>query len=127
MYEYFIDYSANVGGNAWEVPDIMENTLFGQRLEKMPFVRSLAAERDALRTQVTELREQLARVTKEYNREVAKVSAERDRFKTVFAPGHYQSPVPNLSELLLQDKRLFETVSETIPGVDLNVPGQEQH
>jgi Methyltransferase domain len=58
--------------------------------------------------------------------ELSRVTAQRDRFQTAFAPGHFYSPVPDLRELQLRDPGVFDRFPESIPGVDLNSPGQQE-
>src|SRR5262245_59473487 len=58
--------------------------------------------------------------------ELSRVTAQRDRFQTAFAPGHFYSPVPDLRELQLRDPGLFDRFPEKIPGVDLNSTGQQE-
>ena len=44
-------------------------------------------------------------------------------FLSLYPPGHFYSPVPDLAEIEAQAGRLFHPVRE-LPGVELNVPGQ---
>src|SRR5262245_1229846 len=58
--------------------------------------------------------------------ELSRITAQRDRFQTAFAPGHFYSPVPDLRELEARAPGLFDRFPETIPGVDLNPPAQQE-
>ena len=63
---------------------------------------TLAVERDRLHSTVEELRSTLA-------------SYERG-----WPPGHFYSPIPNLSEIASDEERLFGSPPRTIAGLDLN-------
>jgi hypothetical protein len=67
-------------------------------------------------------REELSRI----KAELEAVAAERDRFKTGFAPGHFYSPVPDLRELKSRESELFGAVSRELPAVNLNLEGQQR-
>ena len=84
----------------------------------LPIVRPVVRERDALRQEITS-------ADSAYNENLARVSAERDRFSTGFAPGHYYSSVPDLRELQSRDASLFGRMPESIAGVELNAQGQQ--
>ena len=94
--------------------------------EKLPFVRTLAAERNALRTGLNELSNEYSRTSESLRSELRMVADERDRFKTGFAPGHYYSPVPDLRELRAREADVFDRKTAAIPGIDLNAAGQRE-
>ncbi|MFZ5906082.1 MAG: class I SAM-dependent methyltransferase [Nitrospirota bacterium] len=41
-----------------------------------------------------------------------------------FPPGHFYSPVPSIREIKLREEYIFDQWPETLPGIDLHVPGQ---
>lgn len=41
-------------------------------------------------------------------------------------PGHFYSPIPDLQEIKLKEKKIFEIQSQEIPGIDLNEEHQLQ-
>ena len=56
--------------------------------------------------------------------ELERVTSERDQFRTWVPPGHFYSPIPSLSDVRREEARIFDSVPEEIPGVDLNEAGQ---
>src|SRR5688572_23082855 len=103
----------------------LPHRLIERLLKRIPFIRSVVRERDALRLKVEELGREITSANSAYNENLARVSAERDRFNTGFAPGHYYSSVPDLRELQSRDASLFGRMPESIAGVELNAEGQQ--
>src|SRR5437016_1006546 len=56
--------------------------------------------------------------------ELERVTSERDQFRTWVPPGHFYSPIPSLVDVRREEARIFDSVPDEIPGVDLNEAGQ---
>ncbi|MDQ3393710.1 MAG: class I SAM-dependent methyltransferase, partial [Bacteroidota bacterium] len=46
--------------------------------------------------------------------------------KSIYLPGHYCSPIPDLKEILVREDKLFDTSFLKIPGIDINDNGQKE-
>jgi hypothetical protein len=98
----------------------------GKLLRKLPLFRPFFAERDAFRESIAVLAGELHFRDQQRRNEVRKLTLERDRFATAFAPGHYYSSVPGLPEIRSREAAIFDRVPDRIPGIDLNEDGQLQ-
>ena len=58
------------------------------------------------------------------NEETQELQDELARYKTWMPPGHFYSPFPDLEAVRRRAKRIFESASTEIPGVDLRLDEQ---
>ena len=51
---------------------------------------------------------------------VSTLKKELDKFKTLYPPGHYYSPYPDLAEVKKNEEKLFTIKGKELPAIDLN-------
>ncbi len=57
---------------------------------------------------------------------VSTLKKEHDKFKTLYPPGHYYSPYPDLNEVKKNEDALFTIKGKELPAIDLNESAQLQ-
>lgn len=60
---------------------------------------------------------------KNKNEQLNKENERLKKFETVFEPGHYHSPLPNIKEIKDREEEIF-FIPEDIPGINLNIDKQ---
>jgi hypothetical protein len=109
-------------------------------LSKLPSVRKVVAERDALKKK---LEDQKKKTSDEREKGRAKQAAQKQKFAAeremwksrlkelerdcgFVPPGHFYSPIPSLEEVSKDDEAIFGAMPRGIPGVDLREEEQLQ-
>lgn len=80
------------------------SSLLQSLIAKLPVVQSTVAERDRLRAALNSLEARVGFVP----------------------PGHFYSPLPDLAEIAINEKRIFGICSRTLPGLDLREAEQSK-
>jgi len=62
--------------------------------------------------------------SKKTNDEINRLLNELKIYKTLFPPGHFYSPIPDIAEIKAREDEIYGNLPKEIPGIDLNVDGQ---
>jgi len=76
-----------------------------ETVKKLPGIRKLILERNALQTEIADLQAKLL------------IYTQNSHF---VPPGHYYSPIPNLAEIQRDEAKIFSNPKTQIAGIDLN-------
>ncbi len=103
-------------------------------IRQLPGFRNVFKQRDLLITQVDELvniksklKNEKQRLMKEnlmISKNLNQLSKKLNIYKTLFHPGHFYSPIPDLDDLKKRKNKIFSDNNKTFPGIELNEENQ---